>query len=69
LIQSSDQKITRDAPTKRCNPKMHKSKTIKKMGEREFKKNLKMKNDISLINNLMMCTNQYILIFSSMRVP
>jgi hypothetical protein len=38
LIQSSDQKIPRDAPTKRCNPKMHKSKTIKKMGEREFKK-------------------------------
>jgi hypothetical protein len=38
LIQSSDQKITRDAPTKRCNTKMHIKKTIKKMGEREFRK-------------------------------
>ena len=43
-MQSSDRKITKDAPTKRCNLNNAQIKQIKKMGERELKKELKKKH-------------------------
>ena len=39
-----DRKITKDAPTKRCNLKNAQIKKIKKMGERELKKEFKNEN-------------------------
>ena len=46
-MQSSDQKITKDAPTKRCNLKNAQIKKIEKMGKRELKKEFKNKKHIN----------------------